>query len=225
MHMQCTRSAHAVHMQCNMQCTACSAQHAVHSMQCTCSAHVGGSFRGEVHRGLCCSPAPRSAAAPPLGGCSPHAVAKSRFVTASAPLHHCRYDKLPLLLPELRFTWVPHKYFLVSPGSLGRTVAAKHVQANYELGGRLHQHANSPAGGRRQSASEQELGTSFDEGMLLMATARRHVHVHRMCCAAWAPHAHRMHTACTACASLPRMSACPAAPPQQHIWWWPLMVP
>jgi hypothetical protein len=81
------------------------------------------------------------------------------------------YDKLPLLLPELRFTWVPHKYFLVSPGSLGRTVAAKHVQANYELGGRLHQHANSPAGGRRQSAAEQELGTSFDEGMLLMATA------------------------------------------------------
>ena len=133
----------------------------------------------------------------------------------------CRYDTLPLLLPELRFSWVPHKYFLVSPGSLGRTVAAKHVQANYELGGRLHQHANSPAGGRRQSASEQELGTSFDEGMLLMATARRHVH-HTACVV---PHGHRMHTACTACASLPRMSACPAAPPQQHIWWWPLMVP
>ena len=110
----------------------------------------------------------------------------------------CRYDTLPLLLPELRFSWVPHKYFLVSPGSLGRTVAAKHVQANYELGGRLHQHANSPAGGRRQSAAEQELGTSFDEGMLLMATARRHVH--RMC----VPHGRRMHTAC-ACACTPHV--------------------
>ena len=86
-------------------------------------------------------------------------------------LRHCRYDKLPLLLPELIFVWVPHKYFLASPGSMGRTVAAKHVQANYELGGRLHQHARGPAGSGRRGAAEKELGTSFDEGMLLMATA------------------------------------------------------
>lgn len=80
-----------------------------------------------------------------------------------------RYDKLPVLLPELVFSWVPHQYFLAPPGSMGRTVAAKHVQARYERGER---------GGRRQSAAEKELGTSVDEGMLLMATAPRHVHPH-----------------------------------------------
>ena len=62
---------------------------------------------------------------------------------------------------------MPHQYFLAPPGSMGRTVAAKHVQAQYERGGR---------GGRRQSAAEKELGSSVDEGMLLMATAPRHVH-------------------------------------------------
>jgi len=143
-----------------MQSTA-SAQ-PVHT-QCTSSAHAGHSFRGMVW--------------PHLQPCSP-ALAETRFVTglvrvrSATAVRHCRYDELPLLLPELRFSWVPHKYFLVSPGSMGRTVAAKHVQANYERGGRLHQHANSPSGGgRRQSAAEKELGTSFDEGMLLMATA------------------------------------------------------
>ena len=78
-----------------------------------------------------------------------------------------RYDKLPALLPELEFSWVPHQYFLAPPGSMGRTVAAKHVQAQYERGER---------GGARQSAAEKELGTVVDEGMLLMATAPRHVH-------------------------------------------------
>ena len=166
-----------------MQCTA--SAHPVHT-QCTSSAHAGHSFRGMVW--------------PHLQPCSP-ALAETRFVTglvrvrSATAVRHCRYDELPLLLPELRFSWVPHKYFLVSPGSMGRTVAAKHVQANYERGGRLHQHANSPSGGgRRQSAAEKELGTSFDEGMLLMATARRHVHRMYTACA---PHVHRMYTACT----------------------------
>ena len=145
---------------------------------------------------------------PHLQPCSP-ALAETRFVTglvrvrSATAVRHCRYDELPLLLPELRFSWVPHKYFLVSPGSMGRTVAAKHVQANYERGGRLHQHANSPSGGgRRQSAAEKELGTSFDEGMLLMAMARRHVHrMHTAC----APHVHRMYTACAAAPSQQRI--------------------
>ena len=174
-----------------MQSTA-SAQ-PVHT-QCTSSAHAGHSFRGMVW--------------PHLQPCSP-ALAETRFVTglvrvrSATAVRHCRYDELPLLLPELRFSWVPHKYFLVSPGSMGRTVAAKHVQANYERGGRLHQHANSPSGGgRRQSAAEKELGTSFDEGMLLMATARRHVYrMHTAC----APHVHRMYTACAAAPSQQRI--------------------
>ena len=133
-----------------------------------------------VQRGVCGAHPPWSRLQP----CSPPAihlsrgrspaVARSRLVTALPTLCPCsahalppRYDKLPVLLPELVFSWVPHQYFLAPPGSMGRIVAAKHVQARYERGER---------GGRRQSAAEKELGTSVDEGMLLMATAPRHVH-------------------------------------------------
>lgn len=80
------------------------------------------------------------------------------------------YDELPPLLPELTFTWVPHRFFFHAPSS-GAVVAAKRLE---QFHGRTAEDRKrrAAASNAHQRPGGGELGVPYDEAMVLMASAQ-----------------------------------------------------